>query len=47
MDNSKLAVWWAGERVRNLTKLESSLLGALFGLIGTNFLMVVILLFKF
>ena len=46
MENSKLADWWAGERERDFTRLEYSLLGALFGSIATNFLMVVILFFR-
>ena len=45
-DNTKLAAWWVGERERDFTRLEYTLLGALFGSIGTNFLMVVILFFR-
>lgn len=38
---AQVAAWWESEKVRDFTKLECGLLGALFSAIGIGFLMAV------
>jgi hypothetical protein len=41
----RFSAWWQGESRREFTKLEFALLGALFGSIGMNFILIMLYFF--
>ena len=41
VNSAQVATWWENEKVRDFTKLECGLLGAVFSAVAIGFLMVV------